>query len=115
MKPAMARLELDRQDLCALLERTRQALSEEDYQKLKAAIATLAYLTQLLERKNMSIQRLRQILFGSSTEKTSKVLKNKPDEHDGDRANAGTNLAGGSGSGRTVLGWLDGRGSGIVG
>jgi transposase len=79
MKSAMARVELDTQDLAALLQRARQALSEEDYEKLKAAIDTLGYLTQLLERKNMSIQRLRQILFGAATEKTSKVLKN---EHD---------------------------------
>jgi transposase len=82
MKPVVTRLDVDTKDLCALLERARQALSDEDYQKLKAAIDTLGYLTQLLERKNMSIQRLRQILFGASTEKTSKVLKNKPDEHD---------------------------------
>jgi len=42
-------------------------------------VETLAYLTQLLENKDTTIQRLRQILFGPRTEKTSTVLKTEPD------------------------------------
>lgn len=40
---------------------------------LKSAVATLAFISQELERKSASIQRLRRLLFGSS-EKTRNVL-----------------------------------------
>jgi len=74
-----ARVELNPHDLEAHLERARAVLGEEGYEKLKAAVQTLAYLTQLVEDKDTTMQRLRQILFGPSTEKTSKVLKTEPD------------------------------------
>jgi hypothetical protein len=50
-------------------------LSEQEYQQLKAALETLVYLTQLVEDKNTTIGRLRQILFGASSEKMSQVLE----------------------------------------
>lgn len=82
----MARIELDIADLGALVEQsTQRPLTEDEHTKLKAAIGTLAYLTRLLEQKSMSIQRLRQMLFGAATEKTSKALKENapkaPDPH----------------------------------
>ena len=67
--------EIKREDLDRLLERARPALTEAEYQQLKAALDTLVYLTQLLGKKNTTIQRLRQILFGASSEKTAEVLK----------------------------------------
>jgi transposase len=73
------RLELNREELERLLERAKKApLSEPDYQTLKAAVETLGYLTQLLEDRKTTIDRLRQILFGASTEKTRSVLKTDP-------------------------------------
>ncbi len=68
------RLEVGRQELESILERTRGSLSLKDYEKLKSAVDTLAFLTQELEAKGTSIERLRRLLFGSSTEKTSRVL-----------------------------------------
>ena len=41
---------------------------------LKAAMTTLALLTQELESKSTSIERLRRMLFGAKTEKTSEVF-----------------------------------------
>ena len=41
---------------------------------LKAAMDTLAFLQQELKSKGASIERLRQIVFGSTSEKTEKVL-----------------------------------------
>lgn len=73
MKPAIEAV--DRQELERILEHARSALSEEEYQRLKAAFDTLVYVTQLVENKNTTIARLRQILFGASTEKTAQVLK----------------------------------------
>lgn len=70
------RLELNMEELETLLERAKKGpLSEPDYQTLKAAIETLGYLTQLLEDRKTTIDRLRQIIFGASTEKTRTVLK----------------------------------------
>ena len=67
--------EIQRADLERLLERARPALSAAEYEQLKAALDTLVYLTQLLGKKNTTIARLRQILFGASSEKTAEVLK----------------------------------------
>jgi hypothetical protein len=62
-------------DLERLAERARQApLSDDDYATLTAALHTLGYVAQLVEDKAVTIARLRQILFGASTEKTRAVL-----------------------------------------
>jgi transposase len=73
MKPAIETV--DAQELQTILEHARAALSADEYARLKAACATLVYLTQLVENKSTTIARLRQILFGASTEKTAAVLK----------------------------------------
>lgn len=75
MKPATERVDIKREDLERLLEHARPALTEVEYQQLKAALDTLVVLTRLLEHKSTTIARLRQILFGASTEKTATVLK----------------------------------------
>ena len=74
------RMELDRSELEAILERTKTALSNEEYTKLHAAIETLAFLTQELEKKQVSVQRLKQLLFGATTETTRKVMERILDE-----------------------------------
>ena len=69
------RLDVDRQELETILERTRAgALSPEDHEKLKAAVDTLGILTRELEAKGTSLDRLRRLLFGPRTETTSRVL-----------------------------------------
>ena len=68
------RREVDPQKLAAALERARASLSAEDYELLKGTADTLAVVTQELERRGASIQRLRHMLFGASTEKTEQVL-----------------------------------------
>jgi len=74
-QPPVARLEVSPEQLQLLLEHARAALSEAEYQQLKAALETLVYLTQVIEQKNLSMERLRQMLFGASTEKTAAVLE----------------------------------------
>jgi transposase len=80
MKPpepeGASRLDLSIQELEALLEQARQEpLREDGYQKLLAAIRTLHYVTELLEKKETTLARLRELLCPASTEKTDKVLK----------------------------------------
>src|SRR2546427_10482921 len=75
MKKAIPRINIPMEELEKVLERARkEPLDQEGYAKLKASLETLGYLVQLVENKDTTIHRLRQILFGSSTEKTSRVL-----------------------------------------
>jgi len=70
------RVNMNKEELEALLERARIGpLSEEDCAKLKGVIETLGYVTDLLEDRKTTIQKLRQILFGASTEKTRNLVK----------------------------------------
>jgi transposase len=74
-KNAIPRIDIPMEELEKVLERARkEPLDQEGYAKLKASLETLGYLIQLVENKDTTIHRLRQILFGSSTEKTSRVL-----------------------------------------
>lgn len=84
-------LDLEQSELEAILERAKAALSQDEYDTLHAAMETLIFLTRELEKKHVSIQRLKQMLFGASTESTRKVMKkildemeqkNKPGEDD---------------------------------
>ena len=77
-KKTIPRIDVPMEELEKVLERARkEPLDEEGYAKLKASLETLGYLVQLVENKDTTIHRLRQILFGSSTEKTSQVLPNE--------------------------------------
>jgi transposase len=68
------RIEVTMKELSAIVERAQ--LSDEDREKLQAALETLAALTNELETKGTSIRRLRKMLFGSgSSEKLDEVLR----------------------------------------
>jgi transposase len=76
MAQTSPRIELRMDDLDRLVERARQgALSDADYETLKTAIHTLGAVVQLLDDKNATLRRLRQMLFGASSEKTAEVLR----------------------------------------
>ena len=73
--PKKKRHAIAREGLVAILERAKsQPLTQADFETLKGAVDTLAFLTQELEAKGASLQRLRHMLFGAPTEKTDKVL-----------------------------------------
>jgi transposase len=75
------RIDLDQSELEAILERAKTTpMSEEEYVKLHAAIETLVFLTAELEKKRVSVQRLKQLLFGATTETTQRVMKQILDE-----------------------------------
>jgi transposase len=76
MKPPIERIDVQVEELKQALARSRQApLEEPDYRKLEAAVDTLDYLTELVADKDTTIRHLRQLLLGSSTEKTRDVLQ----------------------------------------
>jgi transposase len=69
-------IEVSTKELEALLEQATQApLQPAGYQKLRAAIHTLGYVTELLENREATLANLRRLLCQSSTEKTKQVLK----------------------------------------
>ena len=90
--PQLKPLAFELSELQAILEQARSTpLSEEQHHTLQAVVETLARLTQELEKKRISIGRLRNLLFGPRTEKTEDVVKGKR------RAKAGAPGAAGRG------------------
>jgi transposase len=75
MKPVAPPLDVTPEELEALLEGVPEALGEAGYQKLKAAIRTLSYVTELLENREATLQTLRRLLCQARTEKTEAVLQ----------------------------------------
>jgi hypothetical protein len=57
-------------------------LSEKDRNILQWVITTVIFLSRILEAKKTSIKRLCQMLFGSKSEKASKVLSSSKKNSD---------------------------------
>jgi hypothetical protein len=57
-----------------VLHRVEQSLDEKDVSLIRAVFQSYLYVTDLVEDKNTSIRRLRQLLFGARTEKTDAVV-----------------------------------------
>lgn len=70
------RIDISTKQLDELLKRVEAGtLQDGDYEIIKGMAETLSFLSQALDNKNTSIKRLLKLIFGDSTEKTSKVLK----------------------------------------
>jgi len=68
------RQELELTELIGMLERARSGpLLEAEVGQLTVALETLAFLTSALEQKEVSLYRLRKLLFGSGTESLRNV------------------------------------------
>jgi transposase len=75
-------LEFPIEQIEAIIERAKVgAISAEEYAQLKAVIQTFALLKEELQSKKTSIQRLKRMMFGPSTEKTRDVLGEEPTDH----------------------------------
>jgi transposase len=73
-------IEMDMAQQEALLRRTEQAgVAPDDLSKIRAVFESYAYVSELIDHKNMSLVRLRQLLFGSRTEKTAAVVGREQD------------------------------------
>ena len=73
--PNNRRVEIPIAKLNAIVDRTRsEALPEADHATLKAAMETLARLTEELETQNTTLARVRRLLFGPRSETTETVL-----------------------------------------
>src|SRR5262249_46361372 len=101
MRNALEFVEVDSDRLEEVLRRAEQALDEKDAELIRAVFDSYAYVTELVEDKNTSIHRLRQLLFGTRTEKTDSVVGQQtktPDAAAPRDAVADANLAGGAGN-----------------
>ena len=67
-QPAIVELHLDQ--LETLLDKVEHKLGAEDSEPLRKLLRSHQTLTQLIQEKNISIARLRKLLFGSRTERT---------------------------------------------
>ncbi len=67
-------VEVDSDRLEEVLRRVEQSLDGEDAALVRAVFESYAYVSDLVEDKNTSIRRLRQLFFGSRTEKTEAVV-----------------------------------------
>jgi transposase len=69
-------IELDMQELEEIIERSRHGtLSAQDQEKLKELLGAMKHLMALVENNKTSMRKLRQMLFGASTEKLENLKK----------------------------------------
>ncbi len=81
-------IELSTDEVEELLQRVEAGrLNAEDCATIKALVESYAYLTHLLEQKGTTLDRLRKILFGPTSEKTRDVIPSTS----GDAPVAGSN------------------------
>lgn len=73
--------EVDLGSLNSILDRV-EGLSADDHATLRSAVDTLALMTQALAAKNASIVRLRWLMWGERTEKTSRIFPDKAEGGD---------------------------------
>src|ERR1700684_842504 len=77
MRHAPEIIEVDNPRLEEVLGRAQQALAPEDAALIRAVFESYRYVADLVEDKNTSIRRLRQLLFGGRTEKTATIVGDK--------------------------------------
>jgi transposase len=80
MRHAPEILEVDSTQLAEVLRRVEQALDAQDAALIRALFESYVYVADLVEDKNTSIRRLRQLFFGARTEKTAAVVGHKADK-----------------------------------
>ena len=74
MRNAPEIVEVDNTRLEEVLGRAEQSLDAKDAALIRAVFQSYLYVTDLVEDKNTSIRRLRQLFFGKRTEKTKAVV-----------------------------------------
>ena len=99
--PAPEIIDMDVEKLEALLRRAEDTkLAAEDLQTIRTLCESYLYLTQLIDQKSTSIARLRKLLFGAPTEKTSAVLRRSGEDTPSSEQSASEAPTGESASGQ---------------
>ena len=71
------KINLTDKQMAALLSRAKRLLPKEDYEIIKSMADTIAFLSATVGKKNARVKKLLDMLFGTVTEKTSRVLKER--------------------------------------
>src|SRR4051812_14113203 len=74
MRNALELVDVDSDRLEEVLRRAEQSLDGKDAELIRAVFESYAYVTELVEDKDTTIRRLRQLFFGSRTETTEAVV-----------------------------------------
>lgn len=69
-KPFAQVVELDRAELDASLDRIERQLGEEISRPFRVLLNSYTSLLSLLEQRNLTLDRLRRLVFGARTERT---------------------------------------------
>jgi transposase len=101
MRTSPELVEVDSTRLEEVLRRVEQSLDEKDSALVRAVFESYAYVADLVEDKNTSIRRLRQLFFGARTEKTDAVVGQKTEKPDGASPRDATNAGFAAGEGNT--------------
>jgi transposase len=75
MAAPIERIEISTEEIGALLESAKAALTDADYSKLEKLVNSFVYMTHLLEKKGTTIRHLRKLLFGFKSEKLKKIIE----------------------------------------
>ena len=70
----LQRIDVRQEEIAAILERTRAVLSAAEHATLSTIVDTVAWVQAELQTKDASLERLRKMIFGASTETTRNVL-----------------------------------------
>jgi transposase len=74
MRNAPEIIDVDSTQVEEILRRVEQALDAKDAALIRAVFQSYVYVADLVDDKNTSIRRLRQLFFGARTEKTAAVV-----------------------------------------
>ena len=80
MRNSLETLEVNSRQLEEVLRRAEQALDDKDATFIRRVFESYLYVSDLVEDKNTSIRRLRELFFGKRTEKTKVVLARHADK-----------------------------------
>jgi hypothetical protein len=83
------RIDITAEQLDEVLARAKELLLPEDYEITGGIADTITFLSSTVGKKNAQVQKLRKILFGTVTEKTQKVLKEKKAKESKDKEAGG--------------------------
>jgi transposase len=78
----LERIEVSADEIRFLLERVKAGIAAEDFELLEKVVRSFLDLSRLVEKKGMTIHRLRKLLFGSKSEKLRHIFPDdeKPED-----------------------------------
>ncbi len=82
-------IEVDTKRLDDVVHRAQESLNQEDAELIRRVFESYSYVADLVQDKDTSIRRLRQLMFGSRTEKTKAIMRRAADSGGGESGHGG--------------------------